>query len=83
MVKEMEEIRKDVKVIRESQIRMEGDLKYHIKRTDLLEERLENIETDIKPLYVVHFFKDNYKFVTFILSGAAACIFFYLKSKGI
>ncbi len=79
----MEEIRKDVKTIRESQIRMEGDLKYHIKRTDLLEERLENIETDIKPLYVVHFFKDNYKFVTFILSGAAACIFFYLKSKGI
>jgi len=79
----MEELKKDVKTIRESQIRMEGDLKYHIKRTDLLEERLENIETDIKPLYVVHFFKDNYKFVTFILSGAAACIFFYLKSKGI
>jgi len=79
----MEELKKDVKTIRESQIRMEGDLKYHIKRTDLLEERLENIETDINPLYVVHFFKDNYKFVTFILSGAAACIFFYLKSKGI
>ena len=83
MVKEMEEIRKDVKVIRESQIRMESDLKYHIKRTDLLEDRLEDIETDIKPIYVVHFFKNNYKFITFIVSGAAACIFFYLKTKGV
>jgi hypothetical protein len=83
MVKEMEEIRKDVKTIRESQIRMEGDLKYHIKRTDLLEDRLEDIETDIKPIYVVHFFKNNYKFITFIVSGIAACIFFYLKTKGV
>ena len=32
----MKEIQQDVKVIRESQIRMEQDLKYHIKRTDLL-----------------------------------------------
>jgi len=79
----MEEIRKDVKTIRESQIRMEADLKYHIKRTDILEDKLEVIETDIKPLYVAHFFKDNYKFITFIVSGAAACIYFYLKTKGL
>tara|TARA_R100001480_G_scaffold3502_5_gene9151 strand:+ start:2553 stop:2792 length:240 start_codon:yes stop_codon:yes gene_type:complete len=78
----MKELKKDVKIIRESQIRMEADLQYHIKRTDILEDRLEVIETDIKPLYVVHFFKDNYKFITFIVSGTAACIFFYLKSKG-
>jgi len=78
----MEELKKDVKTIRESQIRMEADLKYHIKRTDLLEDKLGDIETDIKPLYVVHFFKDNYKFIAFIVSGAAACIYFYLKSKG-
>ena len=79
----MEELKKDVKVIRESQIRMESDLKYHIKRTDLLEDRLEDIETDIKPLYVVHFFKANYKFITFIVSGTAACIYFYFKTKGL
>ena len=79
----MEELKKDVKTIRESQIRMEADLKYHIKRTDILEDKIEGIETDIKPLYVVHFFKDNYKFVTFIMSSAAACIYFYLKTKGV
>ena len=79
----MEELKKDVKIIRESQIRMESDLKYHIKRTDILEDRIEYIETDIKPLYVVHFFKDNYKFITFIAVGAATCIYFYLKTKGL
>ena len=79
----MEEIRKNVKTIRESQIRMEADLKYHIKRTDILEDKIGVIETDIKPLYVVHFFKANYKFITFIVSGIAACIFFYLKTKGV
>ena len=79
----MEELKKDVKTIRESQIRMESDLKYHIKRTDILEDKIEVIETDIKPIYVVHFFKDNYKFITFIVSGAATCIYFYFKTKGL
>ena len=79
----MEELKKDVKTIRESQIRMEADLKYHIKRTDILEDKIGDIETDIKPLYVVHFFKDNYKFITFIVSGAATCIYFYFKTKGL
>ena len=37
----MESLRKDIKEIRESQIRMESDIKYHIKRTDLLEEEVE------------------------------------------
>jgi len=32
------EIHKNIKTIRESQIRMETDLKHHIKRTDDLEE---------------------------------------------
>jgi len=34
----MDEIRKDLEAIRESQIRMEVDLKYHVKRTDVLEK---------------------------------------------
>ncbi len=79
----MEELKKDVKVIRESQIRMEADLKYHIKRTDILEDRLEIIEKDIKPIYVVHFIKANHKFIAFIITGTAACIYFYLKTKGL
>jgi len=32
------EIYEEIKLIRESQIRMEEDIKYHIKRTDNLEE---------------------------------------------
>jgi hypothetical protein len=37
----MKEIKQDIQVIRESQIRMEQDLKYHIKRTDLLEKKVD------------------------------------------
>jgi len=37
----MDDLRKDIKEIRESQIRMESDLKYHIRRTDLLERDVE------------------------------------------
>lgn len=51
----MDDIKQDIKVIRESQIRMEEDIKHHIKRTDLLEElhkdnekRIINLEEDKK-----------------------------------
>jgi hypothetical protein len=37
----MDDIKKDIKEIRESQIRMESDLKYHIRRTDLLERDVD------------------------------------------
>jgi hypothetical protein len=40
----------DVKEIRESQIRMEADLKYHIKRTDLLEQKVDQVDIDILKL---------------------------------
>lgn len=40
-------IKKDIQLIRESQIRMEEDLKYHIKRTDTLEDM-------VKPIHKVH-----------------------------
>lgn len=40
----MKELKEDVRLIRECQIRMEEDLKYHIKRTDLLEAKVEPIE---------------------------------------
>ena len=34
----MEEFKKELKVIRESQIRMEEDVKHHIRRTDELQD---------------------------------------------
>ena len=34
------EIRTKVEEIRESQVRMESDVKHHIKRTDLLQEKV-------------------------------------------
>ena len=40
----------DIKDIRESQIRMEADLKYHIKRTDLLEQKVEQVDADVLKL---------------------------------
>lgn len=38
MIQDIREIREDFSEMKESQIRMEKDLKYHIKRTDMLEE---------------------------------------------
>lgn len=37
-----------VQEIKESQVRMEDDLRYHIKRTDLLEQKLNNDVGQIK-----------------------------------
>lgn len=57
----MDEIREKLDVIRESQIRMEQDLKYHIKRTDTLENYVGNIERRVdtleKPVSVYIFAK--------------------------
>ena len=79
----MKELREDIKIIRESQIRMEQDVKHHIQRTYLLEERLESVEEDIKPLYVVHFLKSNYKFIIFILGILGTSVYIALKAKGL
>ena len=48
----MDDIREKLGEIRESQVRMEGDIKYHIKRTNLLEERLERELTPTYKAYV-------------------------------
>jgi hypothetical protein len=37
----VKEIKDEIKTIRESQIRMEDDVKYHIQRTDLLEDMVK------------------------------------------
>jgi hypothetical protein len=44
----MEEIKKNIAQIKESQIRMEMDFQHHIKRTSLLESKLEK---QLDPVY--------------------------------
>ena len=53
MTDEHSEFGKDIRTIRESQIRTEDDLKYHIKRTDILEAQVKPItdfNTSIKSI---------------------------------
>ena len=66
----MDEIKKDLKEVRESQIRMEADLKYHIKRTDLLEDHVDGLETKIELLSKPIPFRDILK-----IAGTAAAFF--------
>ena len=70
----LNELKKDVKVIRESQIRMEGDLKYHIRRTDLLEDAVENQRKLLEPMVVFRFLRTNSKFIVTILAAAAGAV---------
>ena len=75
----MKEIEQDIKVIRESQIRMEQDIKYHIKRTDLLEQRVTKNEELIKPLLVWKWMSENLKFILFLLGCIASIIMYLIK----
>lgn len=54
----MDDLKDDIRVIRESQIRMEKDLKYHIKRTDLLETKIEadieEVHKKVAPIHKAH-----------------------------
>ena len=78
----MEELRKDLQEVRESQIRMEADIKYHIMRTDLLEELHKDNEKRIAQLelpnsaksYMVDFAVSISK-----IAGAALAVFALLK----
>ena len=63
----MEEIKKDIQAIRESQIRMEADVKHHIKRTDALEEKVLKHEELMMPLIVFNWFKANHRFIIFLI----------------
>ncbi len=38
---QLKEIRDELKIVRESQVRMEEDIRHHIRRTDILESRVE------------------------------------------
>lgn len=43
LLKKVDRVEANVSLTRESQVRMEADLKYHIRRTDLLEEEVKEI----------------------------------------
>ena len=77
----MDEIKKDIRVIRESQIRMEGDLKYHIKRTDVLEGKVLKQDELLKPLMVWSWFKANYRPIVFLITLMGAAIYWLVTSK--
>ena len=79
----MKEIREDIQAIRESQIRMEADIKYHIKRTDLLEERVHNNEKLIQPLVVFSWLSNNIRTLMLLGTISIGIIISILKLKGL
>ena len=79
----MKEIRDDIQTIRESQIRMEADIKYHIKRTDLLEERVDKNEKLIQPLVVFSWISNNIRTLMLLGTITVGVIIGVLKLKGL
>jgi len=77
----MKELEQDIKVIRESQIRMEQDIKYHIKRTDLLEEKVDKNTELLKPLIAWSWFKENLRFILLVLGCIASIIIYLMRGK--
>jgi len=75
----MKELKQDIQVIRESQIRMEQDIKYHIKRTDLLEERVQKNEDLLKPMIALNWLKENARFILLLLGCIASIIMWGIK----
>ena len=78
----LEDLRKDVREVRESQIRMESDLKYHIRRTDLLEDAIENQKQLLEPMMVFRFLRTNLKFLMVMMAAIAAVVALMIE-KGI
>lgn len=76
----MDELKQDIKVIRESQIRMEQDIKYHIKRTDLLEEKVNSNTELLQPLIVWKWLRENFKFILVLLGCIASIILWGIKN---
>ena len=79
----MKEIRDDIQTIRESQIRMEADLKYHIKRTDLLEQKVDKNEQILQPLIVFSWISNNIRTLMLLGTLSLGIIIGVLKLKGL
>ena len=77
--KKVDEVKDKLHGIEVIQSRMEGDLKYHIKRTDLLEEQVELVNKHIEPYNTFKVvFSASLKLVPLII-GVAVGIFTILK----
>tara|TARA_R100000951_G_scaffold98602_2_gene88646 strand:- start:4945 stop:5187 length:243 start_codon:yes stop_codon:yes gene_type:complete len=79
----MKNIENDIQVIRESQIRMEADLKYHIRRTDLLEDRVNNQESILQPLVVFSWISNNIRTLMLLSTLCLGIVVGVLKLKGL
>lgn len=58
---------------------MEADVRYHIKRTDLLEVQILEQKKVMAPLYALDWLKNNYRFITFLTVFFAGIV--YLINK--
>jgi hypothetical protein len=74
----MKEIQESLQEIRESQVRMESDLRYHIRRTDLLEHQIQEQRAVMAPLYAFDWF-NNYRFLLFLMTMMAGIIYIINK----
>ena len=79
----MKDIQNDIQAIRESQIRMEADLKYHIRRTDLLEEKVDKNEQILQPLLVFSWLSNNIRTLMLLGTLGLGTIIGILKLKGL
>lgn len=78
----VDEVKEKLHSIEITQTRMESDLKYHIKRTDLLEDKILEIDEKTKPIETAKEVAFSiFKLVSFIaaIAGAAFAISNLLK----
>lgn len=75
----VDEVKEKLHGIELVQGRMEGDLKYHIKRTDLLEEQVSKIDEKIKPIDAIKSTSGMLAKVVAFLMGAAVAISTIIK----
>lgn len=78
----IDNVKDKIHSIEVTQIRMEGDLKYHIKRTDLLEQKVFEIDDKIKPVETAKNATTGlFKFIAFFLGLGAAIVALFKNFK--
>ena len=75
----VDEVKEKLHGIELVQGRMEGDLKYHIKRTDLLEEQVSKIDEKIKPIDAIKGTSSMLAKIVAFLMGVAVAISTIIK----
>jgi hypothetical protein len=75
----VDEVKDKLHSIELIQTRMETDLKYHIKRTDLLEQKVLDIDDKMKPVETTKNVVWVLAKIIAFLAGAAVAIFSFFK----